>query len=80
MRICFTRNWFVLTMTCDIFRDSYLGQFLPGEGATPALGKVGEPEFVEEDRVEVLLNDNEGGDAVKSAVAQLKKVYSPIMY
>ncbi len=31
------------------------GQFIPLEGATPAIGEVGKPEHVEEDRVEVLV-------------------------
>ncbi|KAI0740976.1 hypothetical protein C8Q76DRAFT_608075 [Earliella scabrosa] len=31
------------------------GQFLPLEGANPAIGEVGRPEHVEEDRVEVLV-------------------------
>ncbi|RPD57944.1 hypothetical protein L226DRAFT_547749 [Lentinus tigrinus ALCF2SS1-7] len=31
------------------------GQFLPLEGANPAIGEVGKPERVEEDRVEVLV-------------------------
>ena len=31
------------------------GQFLPLEGANPAIGEVGKPEHVEEDRVEVLV-------------------------
>ncbi|PIL33655.1 hypothetical protein GSI_04278 [Ganoderma sinense ZZ0214-1] len=32
-----------------------VGQFLPLEGANPAIGEVGRPEHVEEDRVEVLV-------------------------
>ena len=31
------------------------GQFLPLEGANPAIGEIGKPEHVEEDRVEVLV-------------------------
>ncbi|RDX43391.1 hypothetical protein OH76DRAFT_1202399 [Lentinus brumalis] len=31
------------------------GQFIPLEGAIPAIGEVGKPEHVEEDRVEVLV-------------------------
>ena len=36
-------------------RGATLGQFLPLEGANPAIGEVGRPEHVEEDRVEVLV-------------------------
>lgn len=33
------------------------GRFLPLEGATPAVGTVGLPEVVDEERIEVLVDD-----------------------
>ena len=44
------------------------GRFLPGEGAKPAIGKVGNPEAVEEERIEVTC----GRDIVKSVIAAMK--------
>lgn len=52
----------------------YPGQFLPGDGATPNIGEVGKPEFVEEDKVELIVNDNDAKAEIKMAVDQLKKV------
>ncbi|KAF8591080.1 hypothetical protein K439DRAFT_1650902 [Ramaria rubella] len=51
------------------------GQFLPQEGASPNVGEVGKPEFIEEDRVEVLVTDNEDKNEVKRAVEYLKKIH-----
>ena len=42
------------------------GQFVPQEGAHPAIGQVGTPERVEEDRVEVVV-----GPAEKSLAAMV---------
>lgn len=39
------------------------GQFVPQEGAHPAIGKVGTPERVEEDRVEVVVRASPGAAA-----------------
>jgi hypothetical protein len=39
---------------------------------------VGKPEFVEEDRVEVLVTDTEGKGEIKNIVEQLKKVGNSI--
>lgn len=50
------------------------GQFLPGEEATPTIGKVGVPEFVEEDRVEVVVSGTR--DDVRCIVDELKKCHS----
>ncbi|KAF7309768.1 hypothetical protein MIND_00348700 [Mycena indigotica] len=46
------------------------GQFQPTEGAQPTIGTVGELEFVEEDRVEVLVIDQ-----IHSVVQELVKVH-----
>ncbi|KAI8978326.1 hypothetical protein BD414DRAFT_538936 [Trametes punicea] len=43
------------------------GQFLPLEGANPAIGTVGKPEQVEEDRVEVLVLGAEAGASAPSS-------------
>ncbi|KAI0359520.1 hypothetical protein OH77DRAFT_1420031 [Trametes cingulata] len=63
------------------------GQFLPLEGANPAIGEVGKPERVEEDRVEVLVlgapssnhaastTGNAGGVEMTSVLQELKKVH-----
>jgi len=44
------------------------------EGANPNIGEVGKPEFVEEDRVEVLVSDGEDRSEIKKAIERLKKV------
>ncbi|TFK91995.1 hypothetical protein K466DRAFT_582315 [Polyporus arcularius HHB13444] len=62
------------------------GQFIPLEGATPAIGEVGKPEHVEEDRVEVLVlgrapaaTDTQRADSdgveVSAVLQELKKVH-----
>ncbi|OSC97341.1 hypothetical protein PYCCODRAFT_1377468 [Trametes coccinea BRFM310] len=66
------------------------GQFVPLEGAKPAIGAVGKPEQVEEDRVEVLVlgaggsgngvsggtpSHSDAGVDVKSVLQELKKVH-----
>ncbi|KAF9812605.1 hypothetical protein IEO21_06127 [Rhodonia placenta] len=52
------------------------GQFTPLEGANPAIGKVGAPERVEEDRVEVLVrSDSDDRTAVSRVIEELKKVH-----
>ena len=55
------------------------GQFLPQEGADPNIGEVGKPEFVEEDKVEVVVADTEGKDEIRKAVEHLKKVRIPML-
>src|SRR3990167_7517088 len=47
------------------------GRFRPDEGANPHIGKVGELESVEEERIEVSVED----DLVKSVVSAIKKVH-----
>ncbi|KIJ22253.1 hypothetical protein M422DRAFT_197390 [Sphaerobolus stellatus SS14] len=51
------------------------GQFLPLEGANPNIGEVGKPEFVEENRVEVIVNDQEDKVQIRRAIEELKKVH-----
>lgn len=60
------------------------GQFTPLPGANPAVGSVGTQEFVEEDRVEVLVRSGSpvgAGDAaaqslqIKDVLEELKKVH-----
>jgi len=51
------------------------GQFRPGVEANPAIGARGELEYVEEHRVEVVVNDKGLNDEIKNAVAELKKVH-----
>lgn len=51
------------------------GQFRPGDGANPHIGKVGALEFVEEAKVETLCV---GEETVRKAVAALKK-YVPLV-
>lgn len=46
------------------------GQFRPGEGANPAIGKVGELESVEEARVETVCT---GEEVVRRVVEALKR-------
>ena len=47
------------------------GRFLPAEGARPAIGKVGNPEVVEEERIEVTCDR----DIAKSVIAAMKAVH-----
>ncbi|KAL1945457.1 hypothetical protein VTO73DRAFT_2308 [Trametes versicolor] len=66
------------------------GQFTPLEGANPTIGAVGKPEFVEEDRVEVLVlgsrpregaesesasSDSDAGVGMNAVLQELKKVH-----
>lgn len=39
------------------FSTRGVGRFIPGEGAHPAIGEVGNPEEVEEERIEVTCDD-----------------------
>ncbi|ETW74678.1 hypothetical protein HETIRDRAFT_482450 [Heterobasidion irregulare TC 32-1] len=52
------------------------GQFKPALGANPAIGSVGNLEFVEEDRVELVVNDK-GGEhlELKKTITELKSVH-----
>ena len=43
-----------------------VGRFLPGEGASPAIGNIGELEEVEEERIEVTAGDSEVAGIVEA--------------
>ena len=51
----------------------FTGQFKPGPGAKPAIGSVGQVEYVEEDRVELVVN-SDGQVELKSVINELKTV------
>ena len=50
------------------------GQFRPGPEANPAIGTRGELEFVEEDRVEVVVTDHGRNEEIQRAIQELKSV------
>jgi hypothetical protein len=54
--------------------DYFTGQFRPGPEARPTIGTSGELEFVEEDKVEVIVNDKGQREEIKKAVKELKVV------
>lgn len=58
------------------------GQFTPQDGANPTIGQVGKPEFVEEDRVEIVMNDSEHKIELRKVVEKLKQVheYEEVVY
>ena len=47
------------------------GRFKPGSGAQPAIGKIGQPEEVAEELIEVICRK----DLVEAAVAAVKKIH-----
>lgn len=47
------------------------GRFIPSEGARPAIGKVGQQQEVEEERIEVICQK----EKVKEVVEAIKKVH-----
>ncbi|KAJ3537870.1 hypothetical protein NM688_g6606 [Phlebia brevispora] len=51
------------------------GQFLPGSLANPTVGKPGQLEFVEEDRVEVVVSDKGKNEEIRHAVEELKRPF-----
>ncbi|MDP3733411.1 MAG: hypothetical protein Q8Q91_02605, partial [Candidatus Daviesbacteria bacterium] len=53
------------------FSSRGIGRFIPSEGAHPAIGKIGKPEEVEEERIEVICQK----DKVKDVVAAIKKTH-----
>jgi hypothetical protein len=57
-------------------REGYVftGQFKPGPEANAAIGSVGQVEYVDEDRVELVVNDNGRKKEVKNVIEELKKV------
>ncbi|PFH52208.1 hypothetical protein AMATHDRAFT_140662 [Amanita thiersii Skay4041] len=51
------------------------GQFRPLAGSNPFLGKTSELEYVEEDRVELLVSDKGGKEEIRKSIEELKKVH-----
>ncbi|KAF9262649.1 hypothetical protein L218DRAFT_867366 [Marasmius fiardii PR-910] len=51
------------------------GQFKPTAEANPTVGSTIALEFVEEDRVELVINDKGNKDEVRKAVQELKKIH-----
>ena len=61
------------------FQPSHLslfraGQFKPGPSAQPTIGSVGQLEYVEEDKVELVVNDQGANEEIKNAIVELKSV------
>jgi hypothetical protein len=52
-----------------------LGQFKPDPSAQPTIGTVGEVEYVEEDRVEVVVNDQGQSQEITNTIKELKSVH-----
>ena len=57
--------------SCSSFRCEGVGTFLPGEGASPAVGKIGILAEVQESRIEILLANAD----LSAVVVALKKVH-----
>ena len=84
MRVCYSWNWLGFTFTsfdwpvsrCSVFSlTSFLGQFKPKDTANPVIGARGQLEFVDEDRVEIVVNGSGGGhEEVRKAIKELKNV------
>lgn len=53
------------------FSTRGVGRFIPLEGAHPAIGQVGKPEAVEEERIEVICQK----EKLKDVVAAIKKTH-----
>ena len=53
------------------FSSRGTGRFTPLEGAHPAIGEVGKPEEVEEERIEVICQE----DKIKEVVTAIKRVH-----
>lgn len=51
------------------FSTKGIGRFIPSEGATPAIGKVGKLEEVEEEKIEVICEK----EKVKDVILAIKK-------
>ncbi|EIW80225.1 hypothetical protein CONPUDRAFT_154272 [Coniophora puteana RWD-64-598 SS2] len=51
------------------------GQFRPGASANPAIGKPGTLEYVSEDRIEVVVNDQGNKAELRKVVEALKAVH-----
>lgn len=57
--------------SCCSFSSRGIGRFLPEEGAHPAIGEVGKPEEVEEERIEVLCTE----ETIDGVIAAMKAVH-----
>jgi len=53
------------------FSSGGIGRFKPEEGAHPAIGEIGKPESVQEERIEFVCNRN----LVKDVIVAIKKVH-----
>jgi hypothetical protein len=53
------------------FSSKGIGRFLPQEGAHPAIGQVGKPEEVIEERIEVTCNK----DVIDQVISVIKRVH-----
>lgn len=53
------------------FSAKGIGRFLPGDGANPAIGEVGKPEAVAEERIEVTCDQN----VLADVIASMKRVH-----
>lgn len=56
-----------------------IGQFRPTAEAQPTIGTPGELEFVEEDRVELIVLDQGDKVQLRNAVRELKKVLETLL-
>lgn len=56
------------------------GQFRPGPEANPVIGKRGELEFVEEHRVEMVVDDKGGNEEIRNVIQELKAVRLRIFF
>jgi hypothetical protein len=55
-----------------------VGRFVPGDGAHPAIGEVGKPEEVEEERIEVSCDDALLADVV-AAIRRVHPYEEPVI-
>lgn len=53
------------------FSTKGIGRFIPGEGAHPAIGKVGQPQEVEEERIEVICQK----EKIKDVINAIKRTH-----
>lgn len=53
------------------FSSRGVGRFLPGDGANPAIGEIGKPEEVEEERIEVPCSE----ETIDAVIDAMKSVH-----
>lgn len=53
------------------FSSKGIGRFTPSKGANPAIGEIGKPEEVEEERIEVICRE----EKIKEVMAAIKRVH-----